>query len=796
MPNDGPFVEIKRKRSIGNWEDLTQDEQILLLKFSKKTAASHGYGNAKITVNHVDKAKIDGVYYKARVTFDKFPLVKICTLIVHTEDDLSNPSLVKSNCNAKRTRRSNNIPGGIVDKKKDDPEVKQFLNEGLLHLDSQSPHKNRYKIKEILSASTQVVSGTLLRVKAKVIVSDCEKGNNGNVDECGELEGATGKVCNFKIWNRPWLPKGRETNIKCEEEEQTYSFRTRRDIQETPTGDYKRTRRGIKGGVKDLEKDDQRVKESLTEGLLHLDSQSPHEHRYKIKEILGASTQVVAGTLLRIKAKMVGRQARSAISKFGTKPWLENGKETNITCENDEQTYSFRSGNKRASRSVKLGGIGDIQKDDPQVKGFLNDGLLHLDSHSPHKNRYKIKEILSATTQSVSGTLFRVKAKVVVSDCEKGHDGNLDKCGELEGATSKVCNFEIWNQPWLEKGRETNIQCEDERKTYSFRMRRDLQDVKEDSSFEDEELQFLFKSFTKVYGKTYMNEMEYNFRQQVLKENLNTIRMLNKFEQGSATYGLSRFADLTQEEFSNMHGLRMDLRNQNDVPFARADIPDIEIPTEFDWRKKNAVSEVKDQGQCGSCWAFSAIGNIEGQYAIKYKKLQQFSEQELVDCDKLDEGCNGGLMDNAYSTIERIGGLESETDYPYKAEDEKCLFKKSKVKVQLSGAVNISHDETDMAKWLVQNGPIAIALNANAMQFYMGGVSHPWKFLCSPASLDHGVLIVGYGVDNFPKFNKTLPYWIVKNSWGKSWGEQGYYRVYRGDGTCGLNQTPSSGIVA
>lgn len=99
-----------------------------------------------------------------------------------------------------------------------------------------------------------------------------------------------------------------------------------------------------------------------------------------------------------------------------------------------------------------------------------------------------------------------------------------------------------------------------------------------------------------------------------------------------------------------------------------------------------------------------------------------------------------------FSAIEKLGGLETEQDYPYEGEDEKCDFIKSKTRVQLKGAVNISHDETDMAKWLVANGPISIAINANAMQFYMGGISHPWKFLCSPGSLDHGVLIVGYGV--------------------------------------------------
>lgn len=117
---------------------------------------------------------------------------------------------------------------------------------------------------------------------------------------------------------------------------------------------------------------------------------------------------------------------------------------------------------------------------------------------------------------------------------------------------------------------------------------------------------------------------------------------------GTATYGVTEFTDLTKEEFSKRHGFRLELQSENEIPFPQAIIPDVNIPTEFDWRTKNVVTEVKNQGSCGSCWAFSTTGNIEGQYAIKYHKLVELSEQELVDCDKLDEGCDGGLMDNAY----------------------------------------------------------------------------------------------------------------------------------------------------
>ena len=137
---------------------------------------------------------------------------------------------------------------------------------------------------------------------------------------------------------------------------------------------------------------------------------------------------------------------------------------------------------------------------------------------------------------------------------------------------------------------------------------------------------------------------------------------------------------------------------------------------------------------CGSCWAFSVTGNVEGQWAVKYGKLLDLSEQELVDCDSRDAGCNGGLPENAYKTLLELGGLETEAEYHYDGADETCVFNKSGVAATVVGGDEISQNETKMAQWLLKNGPISVGLNANAMQFYYGGISHPWSFLCSPES--------------------------------------------------------------
>jgi len=296
-----------------------------------------------------------------------------------------------------------------------------------------------------------------------------------------------------------------------------------------------------------------------------------------------------------------------------------------------------------------------------------------------------------------------------------------------------------------------------------------------------------FSQFKLEHRRLYASHQEETQRFQVFCENMQKIEKIQSMEQGTAKYGVNQFADMSESEFKQMYlGLRPAMSVQQ---LPKAEIPKGPVPDSWDWRDHGAVTAVKNQGSCGSCWAFSTTGNVEGQWAIQKKKLLSLSEQELVDCDKVDEGCNGGLPSQAYDAIMKLGGLETEKDYGYKGYDEKCHFNKSDVAVKVTGAVNISQDENEIKAWLYHNGPISIGINAFAMQFYWGGVAHPWKLFCNPKELDHGVLIVGYGEE------KGKPYWIVKNSWGPSWGREGYYYVYRGDGTCGLNTMCTSATV-
>ncbi|KAM6158118.1 cathepsin F [Rhynchocyon petersi] len=301
-------------------------------------------------------------------------------------------------------------------------------------------------------------------------------------------------------------------------------------------------------------------------------------------------------------------------------------------------------------------------------------------------------------------------------------------------------------------------------------------------------MELIFKNFVTVYNRTYESKEETMWRMSVFANNMLLAQKIQALDRGTAQYGVTKFSDLTEEEFRTIY-LNPLLREKSSNKMYLAKAPETPAPPEWDWRTKGAVTKVKDQGMCGSCWAFSVTGNVEGQWFLNRGTLLALSEQELLDCDKLDKACMGGMPANAYSAIKTLGGLETEEDYSYKGHIQACSFTEKKVKVYINDSVELTQNENKLAAWLAQNGPISVAINAFGMQFYRHGIAHPLRPLCSPWLIDHAVLLVGYG-------NRSgKPFWAIKNSWGADWGEEGYYYLHRGSGACGVNTMASSAVV-
>jgi len=248
----------------------------------------------------------------------------------------------------------------------------------------------------------------------------------------------------------------------------------------------------------------------------------------------------------------------------------------------------------------------------------------------------------------------------------------------------------------------------------------------------------------------------------------------------TSTVGINQFADVTAAEFKQSLGaIKGTQDNSSEVNTVYLD--EENLAASVDWRAKGAVTGVKNQGQCGSCWAFSTIGSLEGHHQIASGKLVSLSEQQLVDCSTVNQGCNGGWMDKALSyTIKNP--VESEKDYPYVAVGQKCKYVKSKGIVSAKTVYNVAKNNNAQLKAAVAKGPVTVAIEADqtVYQSYTGGIISSSS--CG-TSTDHGVLVVGYGEG----------YWIVKNSWGPSWGEKGFVRIAdkAGAGVCGINTDPA-----
>ncbi|KAJ0981595.1 hypothetical protein J5N97_009850 [Dioscorea zingiberensis] len=289
------------------------------------------------------------------------------------------------------------------------------------------------------------------------------------------------------------------------------------------------------------------------------------------------------------------------------------------------------------------------------------------------------------------------------------------------------------------------------------------------------------------HGRTYKDASEKQLRFEIFKHNVELIESFNA-EDHKFKLGANRFADLTNEEFRAMYnGFKPSSTNngigtKNTFKYENFTA----VPASMDWRTKGAVTPVKDQGQCGCCWAFSAVAAMEGVTKLSIGKLISLSEQEVVDCDVHgeDQGCNGGLMDDAFKFIIKNGGLTTETNYPYTATDGTCNTKKAAShSADIKGFEDVPANSEAALLKAVANQPISVAIDAGgfAFQLYSGGV---FTGDCG-TDLDHGVTAVGYGTDT-----DGTKYWLVKNSWGQSWGENGYIRMERDvdakQGLCGI----------
>ncbi|KAF7279595.1 hypothetical protein GWI33_006990 [Rhynchophorus ferrugineus] len=289
-----------------------------------------------------------------------------------------------------------------------------------------------------------------------------------------------------------------------------------------------------------------------------------------------------------------------------------------------------------------------------------------------------------------------------------------------------------------------------------------------------------FQAFKLKHGKTYKNQAEETKRFTIFRENLEKIAAHNaRHEQGLETYTLAanQFADMTAEEFSAMLGYQAATKPKLNITKTFEMPEGVQAPSSIDWRDQGRVTAVKDQGSCGSCWAFSITGSTEGAYALKTGSLVSLSEQQLVDCaTDINYGCDGGYLEQTFPYI-ISKGLQSESSYPYKGVDGSCKYSSSSVVTRVSSYVTIYSNEQQLKNAVGTVGPVSVAINANYLQFYSSGIFHNDN--CSPYSLNHGVLVVGYS---------SSDYWIVKNSWGGSWGESGYFRFKYGANECGITE--------
>jgi len=296
----------------------------------------------------------------------------------------------------------------------------------------------------------------------------------------------------------------------------------------------------------------------------------------------------------------------------------------------------------------------------------------------------------------------------------------------------------------------------------------------------ESEYESLWGDYVAKYGKTY-SSLEAVHRYTIFKYNVDFVDNHNSGNH-SFRVAINKFADLTNVEFAAMYNkFRPSMKKPAPTTFKPKNLS--APPASWDWRSKGAVTGVKDQGQCGSCWSFSTTGSVEGCHFLTTGKLVSLSEQDLVDCSSAEgnQGCDGGLMDDAFQYIIDNKGIDTESCYPYTAADGTCHYKKSCCGSTVTSFSDVTSGSEAALLVAVYSAPTSVAIDASqsSFQLYSSGVY--FEPACSSQQLDHGVLAVGFGTDGGQAF------WLVKNSWGTDWGMSGYIEMARNrNNNCGI----------
>jgi len=287
-----------------------------------------------------------------------------------------------------------------------------------------------------------------------------------------------------------------------------------------------------------------------------------------------------------------------------------------------------------------------------------------------------------------------------------------------------------------------------------------------------------FLSFMTKYNKVYNNDVEFLKRMEIFKNNMALAAEWS--HQGEAQFGATEFADMTPEEFAELYLM------PNLPEYERPEVasyPEVAAGGSIDWRTKGAVTAVKNQGQCGSCWAFSATENLESVNFLATGQLVTLAPQQIVDCDSAWYGCSGGWPYGAFQYLISFGGQDTESSYPYKAVQGTCVANKANIGATISSYKSIGKSDGEIVNAL-NTAPLSVCVDASRWYLYQGGVIQASQ--CGK-SIDHCVQLIGYNDDG--------AYWLLRNSWGTSWGENGLLRLQKsGQDTCAMNDAVTTAV--